>query len=248
MTDPWFVSGFEEFYLELYAHRSEAEATVALGLLELAGVGVAGKLVLDLACGAGRHTQALADSGAFPAGLDLSPALLADARARLGPEAWLARGDMRRLPFADAAFAGALSMFTSFGYFPGDEENWSVAAEMRRVIRPGGFLLFDFLNAETVLAGLVPVSERRGVRYLAHERRRIEGKRVLKSVRVLALDGGAELTRYEESVRLYTRGELRHGFRALGFAELRCFGDYEGGEFAPGSSPRLILLMERGAA
>lgn len=55
-----------------------------LGLAQLAAElgGLAGRRVLDLGCGAGATTRALAEAGADPVGADVSPDLLALARAR----------------------------------------------------------------------------------------------------------------------------------------------------------------------
>ena len=78
-------------------------------------------------------------AGARVTGLDLSPALLEIAReraadARLELE-WV-EGDAERLPFADAGFDRVLSTFGHM--FAPDHRR--VAAEMRRVCRPGGAL------------------------------------------------------------------------------------------------------------
>ena len=116
MPRPWFVDGFGEHYLELYAHRNEREAAEAIALLAAAGVELARRRILDLAAGRAGTCRCCA-GGAPGAGPGPSCPLLTAARGRLAPRLALVRGDMRRLPFADASFDGVLSMFTSFGYF-----------------------------------------------------------------------------------------------------------------------------------
>jgi SAM-dependent methyltransferase len=128
VSGAWYDIAFDAFYADLYAHRNEAEAERAVswlaGELLAAGAGaLAGKTVLDLACGAGRHVRALARRRARVVGIDRSWPLLEKARAARGEaieRQQLVAGDLRALPFADRSFDIALSMFTSLGYFEED--------------------------------------------------------------------------------------------------------------------------------
>ena len=111
MTAEWFEESFGERYLRLYAHRDQVEASTALDTL-FPEHSLAGRTVLDLACGAGRYLKVLHERGAEVVGLDLSEVLLAEAR-RNGIEAPVVRGDMRYLPFSRGRFDLTVSMFTS---------------------------------------------------------------------------------------------------------------------------------------
>src|SRR5258708_35581400 len=93
----WYKEWFGEEYLGLYSHRDEQEAEAHVDFVERRlGEGWP-RAVLDLACGAGRHTAALRRRGYRTLGVDLSLTLLVHARG-------LPRvaGDMRCLPFAAA--------------------------------------------------------------------------------------------------------------------------------------------------
>jgi len=241
---PWYVEGFGDSYQELYAHRSDREATQALRLLDQAGASLEGP-ILDLACGAGRHLEALGRRGARALGLDLSPQLLRSARRR-GLDN-LIRSDMRRLPLRDSSIDGVLNMFTSFGYFERDEENFAVLGEIARVLRPGGFLFFDYLNSERVRRDLQPEGERRGERFRAEEKREIRAGRVLKEMRVFERKSGRELTRYRESVRLFEAEDIAEAAGRRGLQVERVWGSYTGAEFSARESPRWIALMRREA-
>jgi SAM-dependent methyltransferase len=198
--------------------------------------------ILDLACGAGRHLLELRRRRLDPIGLDLSITLLREARSR-ERGLRLARGDMRRLPFADGRFHLVTSFFTSFAYFAKPEEDVGVLREIRRVLTPGGRFALDFLNAERVRASLASEDVRDLQGRRAVQRRRLEdgGKVVVKEIRILDLPGGETVAEYSERVRLYTRAELEAILHSAGLEPDHAFGDYSGAPIGPGS-PRCILL------
>ncbi len=253
MSRAWFEVAFDDLYVELYAHRDEAEAAqaidwVARALAARGHAGLAGAAVLDLACGAGRHLAALSRHGARAVGIDLSRSLLARARAAVGGGA-LVRGDLRRLPCAAARFDLALSMFTSLGYFESEADNQAALSEVARVLYPRGWFVVDYLNADLVQRNLAPCSEREVGEYRVIEERRIDAARgrVLKDVRVERRAGGPVVSHYVESVALWNRAALEARLAAAGFRVLEAAGDYAGGPFTA-EAPRLLLLAERASA
>jgi ubiquinone/menaquinone biosynthesis C-methylase UbiE len=62
--------------------------------------------VLDVACGTGNYTVALARSGLNMTGADISEEMLSQARMKSSEVKW-AQADVARLPYPDAAFSGA---------------------------------------------------------------------------------------------------------------------------------------------
>src|SRR4029077_13774366 len=150
----WYKDWFGEEYLELYSHRdgSEAEKNAAFVQRHLGG-GARPRAVLDLACGAGRHTAALRRRGDRTLGVALSRTRLPRMRGQGLPRV---AGDMRRLPFTDASFDWILNFFTSFGYFAGERENFRVLEEIVRVLAPGGRSLIDLMNPGPTIDHLKP--------------------------------------------------------------------------------------------
>lgn len=240
-SDPeWFRSWFGEDYLRLYPHRDQREASLAVRLyLDVVGR-PAGRL-LDLACGAGRHLRELRRAGLEAVGLDLSAHLLARARRSADPAFQLVRADMRDLPFRDRAFSAVVSFFTSFGYFASEAEDRRVAREIRRVLEPGGSYLLDYLNAARVIATLVPEETMDLDGQPVSVRRSLEDRSVVKRIR---MHHGEEPKEYQERVRLYEPAELHRLLADSGLVSTARFGDYEGGDFDPKHSGRLILLGE----
>jgi len=114
-------------------------ATTELGLsarrivLRLLGDGP-GRL-LDAGCGGGAHARAFAERGWEVTGVDVSPAQLELARER-GIDA--VEADAAALPFEDASFDGAVSMFTHTDV----EDFAAVVSELGRVLRPGAPLVY----------------------------------------------------------------------------------------------------------
>jgi SAM-dependent methyltransferase len=237
----WYRDWFGEEYLALYPHRDEEEARAAVDLV-CRGCAPPDGLILDLACGAGRHMLEFERRGLRAIGLDLSAPLLEQARDR-GRDLWLVRGDMRKLPFADRSFQFVANFFTSFGYFADPDEDARVLDEIRRVLEPGGCFALDFLNAERVRAALVRGDERKhdGRRVVQKRRLEEEGKVVVKEIHIFEENDDRLLATYYERVRLYAPAELSEMLRAARLEPERSYGDYSGARSSP-EAPRFILI------
>ena len=243
----WFERSFGERYLRLYAHRDREEARRAIDTLFPPHT-LAGRRVLDLACGPGRYLRVLYERGARAVGIDLSPVLLAEALRvfeALDSEPRLVRGDMRRLPFGDRTFESTLSMFTSFGYFDSVEAHAALAREMARVT--SAIIVLDVPNPVVLRRELVPRSERRADDLRVIEQRWIEEDpvRVVKSMELRPPDGDEVVERYEEKVMLFGVDELTAMFADAGFALEDLTGNYDGAPFDVESSARSILRLRR---
>ncbi|MGH8541826.1 MAG: class I SAM-dependent methyltransferase, partial [Stenotrophobium sp.] len=112
-----------------------------------------GESVLDVACGTGVVAVTAARRGAHVRGLDLSPALLEDARRNAGmikTDIEFLEGDVEALPYADAGFDVVLSQFGHM-FAPRPE---IAVAEMLRVLKPGGRIAFSTWPPELVVGRL----------------------------------------------------------------------------------------------
>lgn len=116
--------------------------------------------LLDIACGPGSLTLELAPHVASATGLDITPAMLDQARAaqaRCGAEnvAWV-EGDAARLPFPDASF----SLVTCSAAFHHFEDPAAVLGEMTRVCRPGGRVVVSDVTPDPGKAAAYDTMER----------------------------------------------------------------------------------------
>jgi SAM-dependent methyltransferase len=239
MTE-WFEQWFGEEYHVLYPHRDEAEAQRAVALICRVASWSPGALVLDLACGAGRHAAELERAGARVVGLDLSPAMLLRAQRRV--RAPLVRGDMRALPFRPGTFGLVVNLFTSFGYFRSDKEHGTVMRQVAEVLAPGGRFVIDYLNADQVRRTLRRDSEQiQQGDASARVKRRFseEGLYVVKEIELRA-----ENRSFQERVRLFTPAELEQLLTASGLEVVGRYGDYDGGPLGT-DTPRTILVARR---
>lgn len=95
----------------------------------------------DLGCGPGHVAAYLADLGATPVGIDLSPGML-EVGARRHPAVQFREGSLLALPATDGELAGAIALYSIIHLRA--EDRPVCYREMARVIRPGGWLLIAF--------------------------------------------------------------------------------------------------------
>ena len=99
--------------------------------------------IADIGCGTGQWLLEFLQWGAAPRnlhGIDLMPERLSQARERL-PQADLHCGDARKLPWPDRSL-DLVTQFTLFSSILDISLQKAVAAEMLRVLRPGGHILW----------------------------------------------------------------------------------------------------------
>jgi N-acetylglucosaminyl-diphospho-decaprenol L-rhamnosyltransferase len=115
-------------------------------MLDSVGLSIApDDVVVDIGCGVGRLTRALAGRAGHVYGIDVSSEMIELARQHnpeLDDVEWL-HGDGRGLaPLADASVDGCFSHVV-FQHIPDPEITLEYIREMGRVLRPGGWALFQ---------------------------------------------------------------------------------------------------------
>lgn len=100
-----------------------------------------GDLALDVACGPGILSEALAAHVARSIGIDMTGAMIEEARR--GGDATYLRGDAERLPFRDGVFDLVVCRDSLHHLF----EPARCVNEMTRVVRPGGRVVIEDMRA-----------------------------------------------------------------------------------------------------
>jgi SAM-dependent methyltransferase len=116
----------------------ETEAAQLHALIQRHRPGAAS--LLDVACGTGAHLAHMRRHYDV-AGVDLAPAMLAEARSRL-PGVALIEGDMRTFAL-DRAFDAITCLFSAIGYMRTPADLDTAVETMRNHLAPGGVLVVD---------------------------------------------------------------------------------------------------------
>jgi len=242
--EEWFSS---KLYQELYQHRNDEDARQIINLLQRSIPIDTRSKVLDIACGAGRHSLELARRGFEVTGLDLSKFLISEAKKNLknakekNLHVKFFIKDMRNFNFRNS-FDIAVNIFTSFGYFENDRENFRVIENVSRSLKKKGYFLFDFLNKSYLEKNLVTFSKKKIGQHVMKQKRRIENGFVKKDILIESKD---KILRFEEMLKLYSAAEFKTAFKSYGLVIKNLFGDYYGNKFLENKSQRLIVIAQK---
>lgn len=221
-----------------------AEAAAAWKRLKLKR----GSMVLDLACGTGRHSIRLARRGASVLGVDVTRSYLDEARraAKGLPNCRFVEGDMRRLPFK-GEFDAAMNLWTSFGYFKKPSEDLLVLKGVARALKPGGLFLIELVDHAWVRSR---TSHRHWSRcadgsYLLQDAALIEGRdpRVVNEWTILRR--GARPLRARFTVRGYDEKRLTAALRKAGLVFVRAWSSLVGAAPPRKFNGRLVVLAKK---
>lgn len=243
-THPWFKDWFNSpYYHQLYFNRDVQEAATFIDALINHLKPTAGALMLDIACGKGRHAFQLAQKGFDVTGIDLSEDSIKEALLQESENLHFYTHDMR-LPFWINYFQYAFNFFTSFGYFATRREHDNSIRTIAQSLKPGGFFVMDYLNvhyAEDHLVHQYDV-EIGAVNYFITKW--FDETHFYKKITVED-DALKEPLVYREKVAKFSLGDFTEMFAYQGLQIQEVFGDYNFGKYDVKKSPRLIMIAKK---
>jgi D-alanine-D-alanine ligase len=190
-------------------------------------------VILDLACGQGRHSLELARRGFKNVnGLDRSHFLIRKAKNNSSAEqlnTGFKEGDARKLPYPADTFDVVMILGNSFGYFESTEDDIKILKEVRRVLKPFGKFLIDVADGHYLRDNFNPrswewIDNKHFVcreRSLASDNQRLISREVISNI-----NKGVILDQFYAE-RLYNKENLTEMFDRTGYSQVTFQGNLE---------------------
>ena len=241
-SSEWFGEWFgSPYYHKLYKNRDVNEAKFFLDNLIKYLKPDPDSIMMDLACGKGRHSIYLNEKGFNVVGLDLQESNIKEANQYANDKLNFYQHDMRRI-FANGRFDYVFNLFTSFGYFDTYNENQETIKSIANSMKVKGKFVLDFLNPYTVIAGLVKsqIKEIEGIQFMIN--RKFDGEFIFKDIE---FEDNGKKFHFREKVKAIKRLEFLDYFRSARLTLLDTFGNYDLDGYEANESERLIFILQK---
>ena len=250
MTIPtnWFEDFFHGITLDLWRQaippeHTEREAEFLIKALNCA----AGSRVLDVPCGNGRLSFALAKRGISVTGVDISPEFIEEAQSLAEntsetPLPQFILGDMRSLE-GDLVYNGAYCFGNSFGFMQyADMEKF--LSGVARALKPGArFIINTGMAAESILPDFEEQSSHQvGDISMTVKERYVAAESCIDSEYIFERDGRSES--HFAKHWIYTTAEIQRMLQRAGFRVIDLFGSLKCDPYKLGSQ-ELFVVSER---
>ena len=210
--------------------------------------------ILDIACGTGGYSLALAERVHRVTGIDLDRAMIRAARSKAGdldgaPD-FRVMDMLSMTAVLDPGFDLIFCIGNSLVHLKSDAQIGQLLAECRTLLLPRGVLVVQIINYDRILAGGLTSLPTLHDEAAALEFLRFNdldpGGRLIVFRTELRVGRGAEqrVIRNQIPLRIVTSERLMRLVRAAGFGGLESFGGFDGKALSPESLP-LILVSRR---
>ena len=244
MQHDWFENWFDSpYYHKLYFERDKQEASAFIEKLVNHLKPPVPSMMLDVACGKGRHSRQLASYGHTVTGIDLSEQSINEALFTSNDRLNFYRHDMR-LPFWINYFDYAFNFFTSFGYFRTQRENDNAIRTIATALKKNGVFVMDYLNTHFSEDHLIHKSEKTvdDVQFIITKW--FDEDFFYKKIEVMD-EMLTEPLVYNEKVAKFTLGDFTDMFAYQGLQIQEVYGDYDFGRYDVKKSNRLIMIAKK---
>lgn len=238
----WFKEWFNSpYYHLLYQDRNAAEAEKFINQLFQYLTPKKGVKILDIACGKGRHALQINKLGYHVDAFDLSENSIKTAQEFENKTLQFYINDIRiplKLNYYDYCF----NLFTSFGYFSKEEDNYKAIQAIADSMNPNGVFIIDFMNVHKVINELVASEQKIIAGVVFNITRSIEEGFIIKTIQ---LEDKGRFYQYQEKVKVISLANFKNYFKAAGLKLTTIFGDYKLSDFDIASSDRLIMITNK---
>jgi hypothetical protein len=142
--------------------------------------------------------------------------------------------------FYSTKFEVVLNLFTSFGYFEEETDNFKVIQTIKSSLKQNGIGVIDFMNSPFVIENLIAHNSYEDDNITFNLKRRLSDGFIYKDIEVI---DGNTTTHYVEKVRAFTFQDFETMLANAGLHLLDCFGNYNLEPFNSKTSERLILIF-----
>jgi len=237
----WYADWFDTpYYHILYKNRDYSEAKKFIKNLADHMQLPKNAEVLDIACGRGRHSLYLNKLGFKVTGIDLSRNNIKYARQFENNRLKFKVHDMcQPMSFT---FDAVFNLFTSFGYFDTDQENFNAINAMKANMKSGACGVIDFMNCQREIKHLKPYHEVEVDQILFKIEKWSDDDYIYKKINFEDEDGKHT---YVERVKILNLNHFQQFFAEAGLQQKAIFGNYDLDDFDEDNAQRLILLFQR---
>lgn len=236
----WFETWFDSpYYHILYKDRDDTEAQLFMdNLTHYLNLPEEAK-ILDLACGKGRHSIYLNTLGYDVTGVDLSENSIVEASKSSNDSLRFKVHDMRLS--TEEKYDAVFNLFTSFGYFDNEEDNFKTLLAIKESLTEYGFAVIDFMNANYVINNLVPEETKTVDGIAFHIKRYVENGHILKEIN---FEDNGQKFHFTEKVRALRLEDFEAMMEKAAIYLLDIFGDYKLRKYFKNESERLIMIFK----
>jgi len=238
----WFKDWFNSpYYHLLYKNRDHNEArNFIVHLFNHLQPKINAK-ILDIACGKGRHAVQMNKLGYNVDAFDLSENSIKAAKEFENDSLHFYVNDIRT-PLKLNNYDYCFNLFTSFGYFVHEKDNYKAIKAIANSMSKNGVFVMDFMNTSKVTKKLIPVEKKVVDDVIFNITRKVDNDFIVKKIEFT--DKG-QTYQYEEKVKIISLASFKDYFNAAGLKLTTTFGDYNLSSFDVTSSDRLIMIVEK---
>jgi SAM-dependent methyltransferase len=238
----WFEDWFNSpYYHILYKDRDDNEAKLFIShLIDTLQPHRKSKL-LDIACGKGRHAIYMNKLGYDVDAYDLSTNSINAAKQYETKNLRFFVNDIRN-PLNTNQYNYAFNLFTSFGYFDKEEDNYKAIKAIVDSLIYDGLLVIDFMNIKKVIENLIVTEEKviDGLKFTISKK--VEKGFIIKEI--IFSDKGKN-HRFLERVKAISYDDFKNYFDSANLKIINTYGDYSLNSFNIETSDRLILIAKK---